>query len=89
MGHLTLTTVGYGDIVPHTRDGRLAGVFLMITGLGTLGILSGTMASFFRTSGPADEPPTKQQPDGAAGDENVEELWRQPIALADRRGRSE
>lgn len=47
------------------------------------------MASFFRTSGPADEPPTKQQPDGAAGDENVEELWRQPIALADRRGRSE
>lgn len=32
VGHLTLTTVGYGDIVPHTRDGRLAGVFLMLTG---------------------------------------------------------
>jgi voltage-gated potassium channel len=49
-GIVTLTTVGYGDIVPETTKGRFAGVFLMLTGLATLGILSGTMASFFRST---------------------------------------
>jgi voltage-gated potassium channel len=29
----TLTTVGYGDVVPHTTDGRLVGSVLMLTGL--------------------------------------------------------
>ena len=36
-GDVTLTTVGYGDIVPDTEKGRIAGVFLMVTGLATLG----------------------------------------------------
>jgi voltage-gated potassium channel len=47
---VTLTTVGYGDIVPETEKGRLAGVFLMLTGVATLGVLSGTLASAFRSS---------------------------------------
>jgi voltage-gated potassium channel len=46
-GIVTLTTVGYGDIVPKTETGRWAGVFLMVTGIATLGIISGTLASFF------------------------------------------
>ena len=46
-GIVTLTTVGYGDIVPKTQQGRFAGVFLMVTGVATLGIISGTLASFF------------------------------------------
>jgi voltage-gated potassium channel len=46
-GIVTLTTVGYGDIVPKTTAGRVAGVFLMITAIATLGIISGTLASFF------------------------------------------
>ncbi|HTN78234.1 MAG TPA: potassium channel family protein [Acidimicrobiales bacterium] len=46
-GIVTLTTVGYGDIVPKTEQGRFAGVFLMVTGVATLGIISGTLASFF------------------------------------------
>ncbi len=54
-GIVTITTVGYGDIVPVTTQGRIAGVFLMITGLATLGVLSGTMASFFRTTAAAEE----------------------------------
>ena len=49
-GIVTLTTVGYGDIVPETQKGRLAGVFLMLTGVATLGVLSGTLASAFRSS---------------------------------------
>ena len=46
-GIVTLTTVGYGDIVPKTTTGRVAGVFLMITAIATLGIISGTLAGFF------------------------------------------
>ena len=47
---MTLTTVGYGDIVPQTEKGRLAGTFLMVTGIATLGLSSGTLASLFRLS---------------------------------------
>ncbi len=47
-GIVTLTTVGYGDIVPHTSVGRWAGVTIMFTGVGVLGVLAGSLASFFR-----------------------------------------
>ena len=52
-GIVTLTTVGYGDIVPETQKGRLAGVFLMLTGVATLGVISGTLASAFRSVEPS------------------------------------
>ena len=51
-GIVTLTTVGYGDIVPKTTTGRLAGVMIMMTGVGVLGVLAGSLASFFRIGGP-------------------------------------
>jgi voltage-gated potassium channel Kch len=62
-GIVTLTTVGYGDIVPITEKGRIAGVFLMLTGLTTLGLIAGTLASAFGLS-PADEttPPGGDEP---------------------------
>jgi voltage-gated potassium channel Kch len=44
---VTVTTVGYGDIVPITTVGRLMAVFLMFSGVGLLGVLAGTLASFF------------------------------------------
>jgi len=47
-GIVTLTTVGYGDIVPRTPVGRWAGVAIMFTGIAVLGVLAGSMASFFR-----------------------------------------
>lgn len=47
-GIVTLTTVGYGDIVPKTMAGRWAGVVIMVTGIATLGLLAGSLASFFR-----------------------------------------
>lgn len=46
-GIVTLTTVGYGDIVPITPTGRLAGTALMVTGVALLGMLAGALASFF------------------------------------------
>jgi len=47
-GIVTLTTVGYGDIVPQTTTGRWAAVLIMITGIAVLGTLAGSLASFFR-----------------------------------------
>jgi voltage-gated potassium channel len=47
-GIVTLTTVGYGDIVPKTSTGRWAAVIIMITGIAVLGLLAGSLASFFR-----------------------------------------
>jgi voltage-gated potassium channel len=66
-GIVTLTTVGYGDIVPVTATGRWAAVTIMITGIAVLGVLAGSLASFFRldANGNGDEPPA-DQPGGAA-----------------------
>ena len=44
---VTLTTVGYGDIVPKTTAGRIDGVMIMVTGITILGLLAGSLASFF------------------------------------------
>src|SRR5215475_1040484 len=46
-GVVTLTTVGYGDIVPKTTAGRFAGVAIMFTGVAVLGVLAGSLASVF------------------------------------------
>jgi len=35
----TVTTVGYGDVVPVTAEGRLMGTMLMLVGIAVLGIL--------------------------------------------------
>jgi len=50
-GVVTLTTVGYGDIVPKTTAGRLAGVAIMFTGIAVLGVLAGSLADLFKLSG--------------------------------------
>ncbi len=57
-GIVTMTTVGYGDIVPHTGTGRWAGVVIMLTGVAVLGVLAGSLASFFRleAAGSQDKP---------------------------------
>ncbi|WP_371363471.1 hypothetical protein SRRS_43630 [Sporomusa rhizae] len=47
---VTTTTVGYGDIAPHTIGGRIVAVVLMIVGIGFLSMLTGTVATFFITT---------------------------------------
>jgi voltage-gated potassium channel len=50
-GVVTLTTVGYGDIVPKTHAGRFAGVAIMFTGVAVLGVLAGSLADLFKLGG--------------------------------------
>jgi voltage-gated potassium channel len=44
---VTLTTVGYGDIVPMTPLGRLVAAVVMICGLGVFGLWTGILATGF------------------------------------------
>lgn len=44
---VTTTTVGYGDISPSTNLGRIIASILMIVGIGFVGMLTGTIATFF------------------------------------------
>jgi voltage-gated potassium channel len=56
-GIVTLTTVGYGDIVPKTTAGRFCGVAIMITGIAVLGVLAGSLASLFNLEPTSDAAP--------------------------------
>jgi voltage-gated potassium channel len=44
---VTLTTTGYGDVVPLTLGGRLVGSLLMISGIAVLALMTGVLATGF------------------------------------------
>jgi voltage-gated potassium channel len=44
---VTATTVGYGDLSPSTSIGRIIAALLMLVGIGTIGMLTGTIATYF------------------------------------------
>lgn len=58
---VTVTTVGYGDIVPQTTAGRLTAATLMVAGLAFLGAVAGSLASFLGLGNEEEE----QAEDGA------------------------
>lgn len=44
---VTLTTTGYGDVVPLTAGGRMIGSLLMISGIAVLALMTGVLATGF------------------------------------------
>ena len=44
---VTVTTVGYGDIVPTSIFGKWLAVLLMFVGIGTIGMLTSALTNFF------------------------------------------
>jgi voltage-gated potassium channel len=71
---VTVTTVGYGDVVPHTEAGRGVAVIVMITGIGTAALLVGAASQRF-VEGSTDE---SDADDGAV---SLSELHREIVAL--------
>jgi voltage-gated potassium channel len=45
----TVTTVGYGDVVPHETAGRLVGALLMLTGLALIPTLTSVVISMLNS----------------------------------------
>lgn len=58
---VTVTTVGYGDIIPKTFIGKIIAIILMIVGIGFVGLLTGTIATFFLMSNKKKEDSYKKQ----------------------------
>lgn len=58
-GISTMTTVGYGDVVPQTAEGRIAASALMLLGIGLFSAVTAIITSFLVTSRPATEDPIK------------------------------
>lgn len=56
---VTCTTVGYGDISPSTALGRITAVILMMFGIGFIGMLTGSITTYFT----AHHEPEHQQDD--------------------------
>jgi voltage-gated potassium channel len=71
----TVTTVGYGDRVPVTPEGRLIGGALMVVGVGTMGTITAALAYRFVTNpDPSDQPP--HDPRLQRIEERLDELTR-------------
>ncbi|OUR66348.1 ion transporter, partial [Bermanella sp. 47_1433_sub80_T6] len=55
---VTVTTVGYGDIVPVSTAGRIFGALLILMGIGLFTMLTASFAAFFMAE---DEKEIRQQ----------------------------
>ena len=73
---VTVTTVGYGDLVPQTTAGRITAAFLMLSGLAFLGALAGSLAALLGVSD--DTPLRAEDPEILA---EIRSLRRQVEAL--------
>jgi voltage-gated potassium channel len=71
----TMTTVGYGDVLPDTNAGRVLGILVMLIGIGLVALVSGAVAERF-LRGNVDEkaPPTPRAASEGIGPDAVAEL---------------
>ena len=47
----TITTVGYGDVVPNDTDGKVVGAILMLGGLSLISVITAVVTSAFSSRG--------------------------------------
>lgn len=52
---VTMTTVGYGDMVPVSNEGRMVGLIVMTAGVAMVGVLTGYLANHFAPDEVEDE----------------------------------
>ena len=52
---VTITTVGYGDFYPVTAGGRITAMFIMLAGVGIIGVLASLMSSILIGSPPSEQ----------------------------------
>jgi voltage-gated potassium channel len=58
----TVTTVGYGDIVPDQTAGKIIAAFLMLGGLSLLSVVTAAITSGFVSRAEASREATRQDP---------------------------
>lgn len=75
---VTVTTVGYGDVVPTTTSGRIIGAVLMLAGVSAIPITTSLVVSVFITRLQADQ----RAQDVAQQAELIDRLERIEQALA-------
>ena len=69
-GVQTVTTVGYGDVVPQDTVGQVIGSFLMLGGLSLLAVVTGAITSAFVARAEAD----RREADGDPVIQRLDEL---------------
>lgn len=74
---VTVTTVGYGDLVPQTTVGRITAAFLMVSGLAFLGALAGSLSALLGVN--EETPVRSEDPEILA---EIRSLRRQVEALS-------
>ena len=70
---MTLATVGYGDVVPHTAWGRVVGSAVIVLGVTFLSFLTATVTSFF-VSAQQHEAQAKEREHRVQQEENLAEV---------------
>jgi voltage-gated potassium channel len=78
---VTVTTVGYGDNYPVTSGGRCVAVVLMLVGIGLIGALTATVASYF-----VEEQADQDKAELGRRLDRIEEMLAQALARPDKSG---
>ncbi len=83
---VTVTTVGYGDVTPVTTIGRGVAVVLMVSGIGTIGLLASQVSSALiahqRAEAQPPQPPQPSPEEAPPAAEDVADLASQLARLA-------